>query len=262
MLAQPPAPAPAKPVYSYAGTPLALAHACGSRQIDDLGLVCSDDEPCPVYVEISGIEQSGSRLFLAGNFHTESAILASLLLVSEDEGRSFQEAHPRLANSLLDQIQFVDEQTGFVSGNVAGSLAKDPFFLKTTDSGKSWRQLAVFEDGGFGVIGTFRFTSPAQGTLTIEGARGRGRFRRMETMTGGESWITRELLDEAPAKDRAARPAATPSTNGANWRIRGDASTKTLRLERREAGKWTIASAFALRAGACKPDPPKAPEQP
>jgi hypothetical protein len=257
IVAQPPAPAPPKPVYAYAGKPLTLEAQCGSKQIEDLGLVCTEEEPCPVYLELSGVESAGGRLFLAGNFHTESSILASLLLVSDDEGRSFTEAHPRLPNSLLDQIQFVDGQTGFVSGNVAGSLAKDPFFLKTTDGGKTWRQLGVFEDGGFGVVGSFRFTSPAQGVLTIEGARGRGRYRRMETMTGGESWMTRELLDQAPARAKTAPAASTPA---AEWRVRGEAATRTLRLERREAGKWTLASAFALRSGACKPDPAPSPQ--
>lgn len=249
-------PPAAKPSYAYGGKPIVLDQECGSRQIEDLGLVCTEDEPCPIYLELSGIETAGSKVFLAGNFHTEAAILASLLLASEDEGRTYQEAHARLPNALLDQVQFVDFQTGFVSGNVAGSLAKDPFFLKTSDGGKTWRQLAVFEDGGFGVIGSFHFTSATQGTLTIEGPRGRGRYRRMETLTGGESWMTRELLDQPPAKERAARGSAAAGAP-ADWRVRGDSAAKALRVERRESGKWTTVTVFALRAGACKPDPPK-----
>lgn len=262
LVAQPPAVEPpkaaaAKPALVFSGKPLALSFECGSKQIEDAGMVCTEEEPCPVYLELSGVEMVGAKLFVAGNFHTETAILASLLLVSEDEGKSFAEAHPRLPNSLLDQVQFVDFQHGFVSGNVAGSLAKDPFFLKTADGGKTWRQVAVFEDGGFGVIGSFQFSSPAQGSLTIEGARGRGRFRRMETVTGGESWMTRELLDQAPAKERAARGSAAAAAPTPAWRVRGEAASKTLRLERREAGKWALAAAFQLAAGACKPDPPK-----
>jgi hypothetical protein len=51
---------------------------------------------------------------------------------------------------------------------------------------------------------------------------------------------------------------------GAAWRIRGEAASKTLRLERREAGKWALAASFQLGAGMCRPDAPKVaePEQP
>ncbi len=103
--AEPPKAAAGKPVLVFSGKPLALSFECGSKQIEEAGMVCTEEEPCPVYLELSGVEMVGAKLFLAGNFHTDTSILASLLLVSEDEGKSFAEAHPRLPNSLLDQVQ-------------------------------------------------------------------------------------------------------------------------------------------------------------
>jgi hypothetical protein len=258
---------PEPAVYTYSGKPVELTHPCGTKEIEDLGLVCTEEEPCPLFLEIAGVEAVASKIFLAGNFHTGAATLASVLLVSEDEGRTWREAHPRLPGALLDQIQFVDFQTGFVSGNVAGSLARDPFFLKTEDGGKTWRRLNVFDEGGYGVVGSFRFTSPAQGTLVIEGPRGRARYRRMETMTGGESWMTKEVMDALPPAAKPAKGAPPPQPAPASpWRLRGENATRSLRLERRDGPKWVTVTQFSLPAGACKPDPardiPPEPEPP
>jgi hypothetical protein len=255
--AQPPA-APPKPAYVYSGKPIQLEHACGTKEIEELGMVCTEEESCPVFLEISGLESAGVKIFAAGTFHTSTATLASLLLISEDEGKSWREGHARLPSMLLDQVQFVDFQTGFVSGNIAGSLARDPFFLKTEDGGKTWRRISVFEDGGYGVVGSFRFESPTRGTLTIEATRGRGGLRRMETMTGGESWMTKEVLSDKPPNVRAT---GSPATAAAAWRVRGDTAAKALRIERRSGQRWEAVALFSLRAGACKPDPPEPPKQ-
>lgn len=246
--AAPPTPA-AAPALVNEGKPMLVQSACGPREIDEWGLVCTEEDPCTVYLELSGIEQAGSKLFLSGNLHTDAVTLSSLLLVSEDEGKSWREAHPRISGAVLDQIQFVDFQTGFISGNIAGSIARDPFLLKTGDGGKSWRRIAIFDDGGYGVIGEFKFTSPAQGSLTIEGARGGVRFRQMETMTGGESWMTKEARKDALTRGRPPKPA-TPAAGG--WRIRANARTGALHVERRQAAKWETISVFSLRAGVCK----------
>ena len=46
------------------------------------GMSCSDEEPCPVYLELAAVESVGNRIFLAGNIHSNAVTLYSLLLAS------------------------------------------------------------------------------------------------------------------------------------------------------------------------------------
>ena len=67
-----------------------LDFRCGNEDILHFGLVCDANDPCQVYLELSAVETMGNRVFLSGNFHTSSTTLASLLLVSEDAGKSWR----------------------------------------------------------------------------------------------------------------------------------------------------------------------------
>lgn len=223
---------------------------CAAEEMTEFGLDCPADEPCPVLLELAAVEAAGARLFLTGNLHTAAATLWSVLLMSEDGGKSWVEPFPRIRGAVLDQIQFIGSDAGWAAGHIAGSLPKDPFLLKTTDGGKSWRRIPVFEESTYASVEQLRFTSPAEGTLTLSrrGAAS-GRTQRLETMSGGDTWMTSEVSAQAapPAKPR-------PS----DWRIRADGPSKSLRIEHREGGVWAAAASFPLRAGECKPDPPKA----
>src|ERR1700722_8378417 len=73
------------------GEPLGAAFACNDEDLQWAGVSCSDDEPCPVYLELSAIGPSGRKLFIAGNFHTNSATLSSVLLASDDGGATWKE---------------------------------------------------------------------------------------------------------------------------------------------------------------------------
>jgi len=235
-----------------------LRTACADREIQELGLECSVEEPCKAYLEITGLETAGIKLFLAGNFHTEKFTLESVLLMSEDGGATWVEPHPRVRGASLEQIQFFDFENGWVSGLVAGSIAKDPFFLKTSDGGKTWRRLPVFEDTEYATIEHFWFESKSQGQMVLN-RRGQGasRFHRMETMSGGDSWILRETTPKAPPPKRVR----TGMSFNADWRVRADAAAKAFRVEHRVAGRWGTVALFAYEGGVCKPNPPP-PEMP
>ena len=230
-----------------------LTADCADADIAEHGLVCDEDEPCPIQLELAGVEPVGSKLFIAGDFHAGPATLASLLLVSEDQGVSWTEASSRQKGVALYQVQFVDFATGWVAGHHAGALPRDPFLLRTSDGGKTWKKLPVFGDSAVGVVEQFWFDSKDLGTLIAQrrGARAAGRYLKFETRNGGDTWMLRES-GEDPIEGKRPRGA----TSSADWRIRADNRTKTLRVEKRESGKWTGVSSFALDAGACKPAPP------
>ncbi|MBZ2180589.1 MAG: WD40/YVTN/BNR-like repeat-containing protein [Acidobacteriota bacterium] len=244
----PAAPTPAP--LSYAGKPLRVEAVCTEDDIQSLGLGCTVAQPCPVYLELSALDTGANRILVAGNLHTETATLASVLLASEDGGTSWTEAHPRIQNGSLDQVHFFDLQTGWVSGQIVGALARDPFLLLTTDGGKTWRQRAVLSEPGPGSIEQFGFESATAGTVLVDrgpGAEG-GRYAVLETRTGGESWSIRSVGRAKPAL--ALRPAAN-----AAWRLRAHAPTRSYRVERKEAsGKWNPVASFLVNAGQCKPE--------
>lgn len=234
-----------------------ITAVCGDQEILEFGLECSADEPCPVFLELSAVEVVGAKVFLTGNLHTPATTLASLLLASDDEGKTWTEPAARIRGAALDQIQFADFENGWASGTISGSLPKDPFFLKTTDGGKTWRRIPLFEDTFYGSIDQFWFDSKSHGMMVVnrKGARGVP-FQKMETMTGGDSWMTREVSPK-PVPPMRPKTAAGP-----DWRIRTDTASKTFRIERRQDNRWTQVYSFPVRAGVCKPEPPKPAEPP
>lgn len=230
--------------------------SCGDAEILEFGLDCTVKDACSIFLELAGIEQAGGRLFLTGNFHTGGATLWSLLLVSEDEGRTWKEAHPRIRGAVLEDIQFVDAEAGWVSGHIAGALPRDPFLLKTADAGRSWRRVPIFEDGGYGVIDAFRFQNREQGVLLLE-RRGepRQRYQRWESRDGGDTWTLREA---------GAKPFPPLRPGSPGWRIRTDVRTKHYLVERQAEKGWTSVARFPVRMGECRtaPEPAEPPSVP
>src|SRR5260370_25995185 len=97
------------------GKPMRVPMVCPRDDFQALGLVCAEDEPCPLYVELNAVESTGAHLFIAGNIHTSTATLSSLLLGSSDGGKTWTEAHPRIRFASLEHIQFLDLANGCTS---------------------------------------------------------------------------------------------------------------------------------------------------
>jgi photosystem II stability/assembly factor-like uncharacterized protein len=209
---------------------------------------CSQDEPCPVYLELAAIESIGNRIFLAGNIHSSSVTLYSVLLSTEDAGKTWREPYDRMRGTVLDHIQFIDFETGWVSGQVLVPVAQDPFLLLTSDSGKLWRRRPIFGENRAGTISQFWFTSRTEGALLIDRSQSGddARYELYESMTGGESWMLREVND----KPLRLKHVVVPNSD---WRIRADAPTKSFRIERRQGEKWTALAGFLVPIGSCKP---------
>ncbi len=256
--------APPESVYQNTGKPIRLQFECSQEDLQTFGMVCSQAAPCPVFLELTSVEPVGSGLFLAGNLHNGSATMYSVLLSSVDSGASWREAHPRLQGAGLDKIQFVDFQHGYASGHILGALPRDPFFLLTTDGGKNWRRRPVFSESRVVMIDRFHFETARSGTMIIDllhpGETG-ARYELYETMTGGESWMIREVSARPP---RAVPPPETP-----DLRLRPDRATASYVLERQSEQKWHPVASFLIETAQCQatlealpPEPPMPAEPP
>ncbi len=224
------------------GKPMHAALVCQEDELQSLGLNCSGDEPCPIYLELSAVEALGSRIFLAGNIHTSSATVSSILLSSADNGKTWTEPSDRIRFSALEQIQFVDFEYGWISGAAIQTLARDPFFLATKDGGKTWKQVPVFDDTHGGSIEKFWFDSRTAGELLLTPI-GKA-YEMYDTSNGGESWTL---------KQTGSKPltlAHSPHENG--WRLRTDARNRSYDVELKQAAGWQRVASFLVETGICK----------
>jgi hypothetical protein len=234
---------------------------CTDDDIAQAGLTCSEEAPCPVYVDLTAVAALGGKVFVTGNLHAESATLYSLLMESDDAGETWTEPVARIRGAGLDLIQFPDFEHGWISGEMLEPLARDPFFLRTSDGAKSWRQQPVFEDGTAGSIQAFWFEGPSSGSLVLDkGNNGSARYQLFESPTGGDTWTIRES-SEKPIRIRSMPPPGTGA-----WRVRADSKSHSFLIEKADGEHWKHVGSFLISAGACKPgesaEPPKDAEPP
>ncbi len=257
-----PAPAPAPQLkLEYAGKPLVLdTPACTDEEIQVLGLSCTREDPCPVYLELAAHEVAGNTIILTGNTHSREATFASVLLLSEDLGKTWVEPHARIKSAVLDQAQFIDFQNGWVAGQIIQQLPRDPFLLITNDGGRTWRRRPLYEDARVGSIEQFWFETKNNGGLIVDRTRAgdpRAKFEFYESQTGGSSWTLREV-NSKPIQPKRAK---LPVPNG-DFRLRADGKLNAYRLERRQGAQWQTLAAFALNLSPCMPPKPPEPAAP
>jgi hypothetical protein len=249
-----------QPAMENTGKPILPRFQCTDEDIARAGLTCSEQDPCPVYLELAAVDVAGNRILTAGNYHTSSVTLYSLLLASEDGGRTWREPHERVRAAGLDHIQFLDTETGWVSGQVLSPLPQDPFLLVTLDAGKTWRRRPILSEDADNKVGTiqqFSFAAKDSGSLIIDHGQGTDgdRYELYESRDAGENWSIKESSNK-PIRLRRAPPA--PSTE---WRVRADGPSQAFHIEKRAAEapagreRWTSIASFAVKAGHCKPQP-------
>lgn len=230
------------------GEPMKVPFHCTDEDISQAGLTCSEDAPCPVFVELTAVATLGTKIFATGNLHTESATLYSLLLESDDSGETWTEPFARIRGAGLDLLQFPDFEHGWVSGEMLQPLARDPFFLVTSDGAKTWRRHPIFDDGTGGSIQAFWFESPTNGFLVLDKGGTTNRYQLYETPTGGDTWTIRES-SEKPIRIRSMPPAGSGL-----WRIRADGKLHAFRIEKSNGENWQPVASFLINAGSCKPE--------
>ncbi len=223
------------------GKPMHVAYECTAADTQAAGLGCSEEDPCPVYIELANVEAVGGKLFVTGNLHTPMATLYSILLASEDAGATWTEPHPRARSAGLDQIQFVDFQNGWISGANLQGAPRDPFLLITTDGGKTWRERPIFEESRVAAIERFWFDSPQHGMLLIDARLDNGKHEEYESQDGGESWAVPQSSAGRVVKEK---PPA--------WRVRTDAATHSYVIEKSENNRWQKTASFLVHIATCK----------
>lgn len=245
----PPAPPPA-PVLENTGKPMVLPFQCTAEDLQFAGLSCTEEEPCPLYLELTAVEPAGDRILAAGNVHSTAITLASVLLASDDAGHTWREVHEHIRDAGLDHLQFLDAQTGWASGQVLSPLQRDPFLLVTSDGGKTWRQSAIFSESRenrFGSIHQFSFAAKDSGSLIVD--RGQGadgdRYELYESPDAGESWTIKETSTKPIVLKRPPIPSA-------DWRVRADGPTGSFHIEHRQGQRWTSVAGFSVKLAACK----------
>jgi photosystem II stability/assembly factor-like uncharacterized protein len=227
---------------------MVIPYRCTEEDIRAAGLSCTDEEPCAVYLELSTAASSGIRLFAAGNIHTANATIFSVMLGSDDNGKTWREVHERLRASAIDALQFTDADNGWASGIVLSPLPQDPFFLRTSDGGKTWRTTQLFSETRYGSIQLFQFTDKSSGSLIFDRGPGGGdRYEIYESQDGGDSWTVKQTsLKPLTLK----RPANAPQPE---WRVRADGNSRSFQLEHRQGSRWSSVAQFAVNLGACRP---------
>jgi photosystem II stability/assembly factor-like uncharacterized protein len=236
------------PVMLNVGKPMVLPFECTREDVGSAGFSCSEDAPCPVYLELGAAASAGNKFFVAGNIHSDAVTLYSVLLGSDDGGHSWRELYPKIRAAGLDHLQFLDANTGWVGGQQLFPLPQDPFVLLTTDGGTNWRQTPIFgenSDYHFGSIQEMYFSSRSNGSLVIDRSSGGdpGPFALYESPDGGASWAL---------KEQTGKPLHVKGAPEADWRVRVDGGTKAFLLERRQGEHWAVQASFAVNIGVCR----------
>jgi hypothetical protein len=233
------------------GAPMEVRFACADEDLAAVGMYCADDDRCPVYLELSGVSAAGKKLLLAGNLHSSSATLYSILLMSGDGGAAWKEPIGRTRGAALDQVQMLDSMHGWAAGETQYPLARDPFVVMTTDGGDSWRQKTIIDEGDAGSVQTLWFDSISHGELVIDAGRASpgSRYMLYDSGNGGESWKTVSKTAQIP---RVRRPLTAESSD---YRISTDSNSRANVVERRVGEKWTRVASFLVQIASCGSKP-------
>jgi photosystem II stability/assembly factor-like uncharacterized protein len=231
------------------GAPMRVPFQCSEEDIGAFGLICPSEHPCPIYLELAAVGSTSSRIFLTGNLHAESVTLFSILLASEDEGKTWYEPHERIRGAGLEQIQFFDLENGWIGGEQLGGVPRDPFLLVTHDGGKLWRKAPVYEESRAGSIDYFHFDSKTHGRLWVDQTMAgdpKRRYELLESQTGGESWVLRTMS----GRPIEGRSSAAPASAG--FRLRTEEASQSYRLEKQIGEGWQPVASFLVRVGECR----------
>lgn len=223
------------------GKPMRVLYECTAADTQAAGLGCSEQDPCPVYLDLESVDAQGASVFITGNIHTPMATLDSILLVSNDEGKTWTEPHPRIRQAGLDQIQFGDSQHGWISGANLQGAPRDPFFLITTDGGKTWTEHPVFDETRVAAIERFTFTSPSDGEMLIDARLDNGKREDYATHDGGATWSAVQPLDHTEKLKL-----------GSAWRVRTDAAIHSYVIEKSDNSRWQKIASFLVNIASCR----------
>jgi hypothetical protein len=233
------------------GTSMKVGYRCAEEDLQWAGMSCNED-PCPVFLELSAVSAKGRKILAAGNLHSGSATLSSILLQSDDAGATWKEQAARVRGDAIEQLQYLDSDHAWAAGETQYPLPRDPFVLMTTDGGASWREHPVGEEGSAGSVLRFWFDSAEHGEVIVDGGKTAqsGRYLSFESETGGDTWKLSGTADRPSAPRHAPATAEDP-----NWRIRTTKDGNAYQIENRGDDSWYPVASFLIETANCKIDP-------
>ena len=90
------------------------------------------------------------------------------MLVSDDAGKNLDRSSRRIPGARLRTFSFsISKRVGSAATSCIPD-ARDPFFLISSDGGKSWRRRPVYSEPKTGAIERFRFTSKKSGQMMVD----------------------------------------------------------------------------------------------
>src|SRR5579864_2186928 len=66
---------PGLPVLRNTGKPMIVPFQCTDDDMEWAGMSCTEEDPCPVYLEVSAVETVGNRIIALANIHSEATTL-------------------------------------------------------------------------------------------------------------------------------------------------------------------------------------------
>jgi hypothetical protein len=255
------------PVLTNSGEPMRVSYGCVGEDLQWAGMTCGEGDPCPVYLELGSIASRDKQILVAGDLHSTSATLSSILLQSNDLGATWRETAARMRGAELDQLEVSDSQHAWVAGATQYPLTRDPFVLATTDSGATWKQSSIGEEGSAGSVQRFWFNSPQHGELIVDTGRpsAGGRYVSYESDNGGGTWTLVRAVGKLPELKSTAVVQEIP-----DWRIETGKDGKALQIEQRAGDRWWPVASFLIEVANCRneagqtkePEPPGEPAAP
>jgi hypothetical protein len=233
---------------SYSGDPIQIPANCDPQKLSQLGMICNAASPCEMWLELTAVREAGEGVVAAGDIYSRVNMAEGVVLYSADGGAKWTEAIERIPGAALDEMQFADEEHGWIVGRQYVGGGQQPFLLATEDGGKSWRSWPLDEDEDYrGTVLQLRFDSPEHGFAVLERPAGDGDpYEMRETFNGGRSWSLREVTADRPALPGSRRRAPEPSV-----RMREESDKDVFVVERRTGDSWEALGRFAGSSGSC-----------
>ena len=191
-----------EPTLANRGEPIVVPLKCDYEDLLNAGMVCNEDTPCRLYLDLVAVYGMDEFVFVLGNIHSSGGTVSSILLASDDQGVTWREAAERIPGGSLERTLFVSGTHGWIAGQRwEGTTQAYPFLLLTDNGGARWEKRELWEQDSdrSGVVSTLGFENDESGFLVVERLSFEtDPFELYETRNGGRSWTIREITSDQP----------------------------------------------------------------
>ncbi|HUX03044.1 MAG: hypothetical protein WBD63_01190 [Phycisphaerae bacterium] len=153
-------------------------------------------------------------VFVAGDYGNGAGSFRSVLLVSRDGGRSWQETGPAFGVSAIRDLRTLGRRHVWAIATFTGEGCCTPeVLLRSTDAGRTWATTdlgAIQQDQPLFWVERFVLDDASYGLLTITGSM--GRTRTYATKDGGRTWRLLWSVPSGSNGDVEVSPQVVPAS--------------------------------------------------